>query len=93
MDLSTGDLIDTSEWDSFAQEQYNVLRNAKAYIGQGAFVHDIFINGGATAYATVNYIAPLTSRNADQNKTADELWQAVLEKVDLSYDSWIKNIE
>ena len=93
MELSTGELLDTSKWNSFEKKQYDVMRNSKYYIGDGPFMHDIFVYGGADAYGKSNYIIPFGSRNAAQRKTADQMWETVIENFEINYDSWAKNIE
>jgi ABC-type glycerol-3-phosphate transport system substrate-binding protein len=91
--LSSGE-IDTTNWNGFEQRMYELLFSAENFVcRQSQNIHPIYKYGGASAFGDVNYIVAFTSQNANQRKTADELWEMVLKDIEVKYDSWIKNIE
>ncbi len=93
--LSTGESFDTSSFTEFEQSQYHLAETASVLVNSvNAKWHKIFIDGGAKAYADIDYITPLCTNNSSSRKTADQLWDEVVKKIDEQYDkTWLPNIK
>ncbi len=93
--LSTGEQIDTSEWNVFEKSQLALLLEAEITPDyEIAGKHRIFIDGGAMAFADVNYISSLCAANQGDRKTATQLWDLIQKKVNDNYEKkWLKNIK
>ncbi len=91
--LSEGE-IDTSNWNSFEVDMNNVFQNATTCVSE--YIknrHEIFINGGAKAYAGYNFVVYFCASNAADRVTADEAWDEIVKKIDNSYKGWLANIK
>ena len=93
MKLSEGE-IDRSDWNGFEIEMDNVFQNATTCIsGHMKSRHDIFLNGGATPYASYNFVVLFCAANAADRVTADEAWDEIVKRIDGNYKGWLANIE
>lgn len=91
--MSSGD-IDFSQWNQLEQGMSNLLDTAENQASRQLMsIHPIFTNGGASAYAGLNYIVRFCTNNAKDSLTADEAWTTLSDMVETKYDSWISNIK
>ena len=91
---STGEEIDTSNFNDFEKSQFRMLSEAvntpTEYI---ATKHRIFTDGGASTFCGVDYISALCASNKDDRKTANQLWDMIQQKVNDNYNTWISDIK
>ncbi len=93
MELSEGE-IDRSDWNGFEVEMDKVFQNADTCISRYMKNrHDIFINGGATPYASYKFLPIFCVANAADRVTADETWDEIVKKIDGNYKGWLSNIK
>lgn len=88
--------IDTSDWDSFTQENYKLLESTEQYASSyNANKHPIYERGGAiNMYANRPYIQYLTALNEKDRLSADQLWDDVISTINGNYEStWLPNIK
>ena len=93
LNFSQGE-IDRSTWNSFESEMDHVFQSADKHVSQymrGR--HDIFINGGARAFADYNFTLLFCASNEADRVTADEAWDEITKKIDGNYSGWLANIE
>lgn len=86
--------LDCSKWNSFEQQQYELLSKAKSHSSyQIMSSHDIFVNGGASADAGFQYIPPLCTKNPADKRNADQIWESIVQNINDKYESdWLANI-
>lgn len=93
MELSEGE-IDRSDWNGFEVEMDNVFQGAETCISRYMKNrHDIFINGGATPYASYKFLPLFCVANAADRITADETWDEIVKKIEGNYKGWLANIK
>lgn len=94
MSLSTGEKIDTSDWNGFEKEMDEVLDKTVYHVSYNMMNrHPIFRDGGAFRYFG-SIIAILSSRNPDDRKDADGIWEEMMFYLDQRYESnWLENIK
>lgn len=93
IDLCEGEL-DTTEWNSFDIEMYNLYKSTENSVCHWKRnMHDIFTNGGASAYGGYKFVNLFCATNPADRLTADEAWNAMIEKIEGSYQGWVDNIK
>lgn len=93
MELSEGE-IDRSDWNGFEVEMDKEFQNAETCISRYMKNrHDIFINGGATPYASYKFLPLFCVANAADRVTADETWDEIVKKIDGYFKGWLSNIK
>ena len=93
MELSEGE-IDRSDWNGFEVEMDKEFQNAETCISRYMKNrHDIFINGGATPYASYKFLPLFCVANAADHVTADETWDEIVKKIDGYFKGWLSNIK
>lgn len=88
--------VDTGNWNSFATEVYDMKERSEHYIVStySRVMHKIFPSGGARAFADYDIIGRLSASNSSDRKSADEIWNIVVDTIDLKYDKvWSGNIQ
>lgn len=88
--------IDTSSWSKFEQGQAVLLNNAAQFASAyNAKRHKIFVDGGATnLFGDQSYIQYFCSQNAADRKTADQVWDTLMDYIDKNYEgNWLANIK
>lgn len=93
--LSDGGSLDYSSWSDFQKSQVALLEEAAALpVYNVAFRHPIFVTGGATRFAGINYSAKLSASNKSDRKTAEGIWEELIATVNDSYENkWLANIK
>lgn len=86
--------IDRSEWNTFEKQLFNLLDKseeiASAYMKSK---HDIFLYGGASKYAGVQFIAKFCAGNESDRLNAASAWENVIKQVNHKYENtWLKNL-
>lgn len=95
LSLDNGD-VDTSSWSKFEQGQVTMLNNAvQLASAYNAKRHKIFVDGGATnLFGDQSYIQYFCSQNAADSKTADQVWDTLMDYIDKNYEgNWLANIK
>ncbi len=95
LSLDSGD-IDTSSWSAFEQGQAKMLNQAYQYASAySAKNHKIFVDGGATnLFGDQSYIQYFCAQNAADKKTADQVWDTLMDYIDKNYEgNWLANIK
>lgn len=93
MELCEGE-IDTSDWNSFDVEMYNLYKtsdNCVCHWKRSA--HDIFNNGGASAYGGYKFVELFCANNPADRVTAEQAWDTIVKKIKGNYDGWVENIK
>lgn len=93
--LSEGE-IDTSKWNSFQKENVTLMQTAEQFAtSYVAKKHNIYDDGGVhTQFANQFYVQYLTALNEGDRKSADKIWNDIMDYIDSNYESvWLKNIE
>lgn len=88
--------IDTSDWDSFTQENYMLLQSTEQYAGvDNANNHPIYELGGAiNMYANRPYVQYFTALNEKDRRNAEQIWNDVISTINDNYEStWLPNIK
>ena len=95
LEMSDESKFDTSKWNSFELSQLKLLRESD-HIATSDIrsKHRIFIDGGANSFADSNYITALCTNNVKDRKTANQIWDEIMQRVDDNYETtWLKNIK
>lgn len=95
MTMSDGKMPDVSKLGEFAQVQFDWIAHAESFISEYIYSrHEIFNTGGATYLGSLQYASSFSTYNEKDRKTADQIWENFLKKVDDSYEtSWLKNMK
>ena len=94
INMDKGD-VDTGKWSDFEKNQYEIYKLTEQFVTKEVSgKHRIFSDGGAQSYASYEYINRLTTNNSTDRQSAEEIWKAVLEKIDTDYENnWLQNIK
>ena len=92
--LSEGE-YDTSEWNEFEKAMLQLYKTADQVICSSDDMgkHNLFINGGASAFVNYNFGQLFCSNNPADRITADEAWEEIIKKIEATYDQWTANIK
>ena len=92
--LSDGKDIDTSNMSALQKMPFDIWKNVKTYVDSGvSSKHQIFASGGADIMAGVSYVSEMSTYNKADRKTAEEIWNKMIETVDERYDVWLKTMK
>ena len=94
MELSTGEKIDTSNWNGFELAMEEVLQKTEYHVSYYMMNrHPIYRSGGAFRYFG-SIVAILSSRNPEDRNDADGIWEEMMYYVDQRYErDWLANIQ
>ena len=94
LSLSEGE-IDTAEWNAFEKSQSELLSKAQITISTYTMrKHRVYIDGGASSFAGVQYISKFSAGNESDRISANEAWDMIVKTVEEQYeDVWMKNIK
>lgn len=86
--------IDTSKWSPLAKEFYTLQTTYTTSVSDTSVnVHEIFTDGGASAYAGIDFIPHYFSNNPADRWTADKVWDDIVKNVNSKYTvTWLANI-
>lgn len=91
--MSEGE-IDTSNWNSFEKDMFDLYMNADQIVSSGDMgKHSLFINGGASPFAGYNFGQYFCSNNPSDRITGEEAWDEIVKRVETNYDQWMANIK
>lgn len=98
--LSTGEGVDTSELNPFLKSQFDRADEASCFVSLAdgiAARHDIYKYTKYEVrrlYLGYNFVTAFCSANAADRKTADEIWNLMMTKVDENYDTtWLNTLK
>ena len=94
LSLSNGEKIDTSDWNAYELAMDQLLDKTEYHVSYYMMNrHPIFRSGGAFRYFG-SIIAILSSRNPEDRKDADGIWEEMMYYVDQRYErDWLANIQ
>lgn len=86
--------VDTTDWTAFEQDMEKIFANSQYKVNRNSMTkHDLFVNGGGHAYASVNFYVYFCSNNPNDRISADEAWDSIIARIEGSYDNWMANIK
>jgi len=94
MNLSTGE-IDTSKWNAFELNQAELLNKAEYSINSDIISkHRVFTDGGAHAFANLEFVNLFCSHSEADRINANEAWDRIVALINDNYDkNWMANIK
>ena len=93
--LSSGEEINTSSFTDYEKLQFELMGQSQYFAEYDIMSrHRIFTDGGADFLAGVYFANVFTTLNAKERKSADEVWNLMMDKVNDNYESnWLANIK
>lgn len=86
--------INTEGWNSFATSVQEVMDTTESFISNYNCAKHAIYHVGGTAFGQKNYTASLSSMNASDRKTADDLWEQYEEYCKTNYETnWLANMK
>ena len=86
--------VDMSSWNDFEKNQEQLRRTTEYSISSAVKnKHRIYVDGGAGAFVSYEFIRQMCSTNAADRVSADEAWQELMTTVDEGYDTWMGSIK
>ena len=95
MELSNGEKIDTADMSETQKIQFDSINSESVFVDSGSSKeHKIFLTGGASIMAGIDYTAKFCAGNADDRMSADEVWDLMVKTVEDNYENnYLKNVE
>lgn len=86
---------DISKWNAFEQNQAELFAGVETVISELRMdKHELFINGGASAYCNEVFVNKLSTKSEQDRKSAEEIWKNIKKIIDERYDAhWMLNIK
>ncbi len=94
MTLSSGE-IDMSEMSSSQTQQFELLNKDISFVDMSSARESlIYLIGGASLVAGINYADRFCAANTDDRMSADEIWALMQKTVEENYENnWLLNID
>lgn len=86
--------VSTEGWSQFELDMDNMFTKAEYTINNCPMTkHDIFVNGGASAYAYYSFVEYFSANNPSDRVNADQAWEEMLKLINANWEQWAANIK
>lgn len=85
---------DFENWNNFEKSFYELTNKSDKYISafRGKNLHILFKDRWTDDVGLYDFIPDLCSPNASDRKTADDIWEIIVGKLEGRYDAWLKDM-
>lgn len=95
LEMSNGEELKITGISEAQQAQFDWLSADAIFVDKGYSKRsEIFVTGGASEMAGINYVDKLCAGNSDDRMNADEIWELLVQTIDDNYeDRWLANMQ
>lgn len=86
--------VEMTDWNAFEKNQVELFDIMEQMVTKDIKSADrIYKDGGAEVFANYNFVAPLCTNSEADKMNADEIWSAIVSKIEDEYGDWVANVK